>query len=153
MKKNHTGKKTIIFIICVILAILSVMPFVIMIVNSTRSTTQIQQHAVSFIPSTYALKNFQILTGKSFNPAVGLMNSLIVSVGVTALATYFSSMTAYALVIYEWKLRDAFFSFIMAIMMIPAQITLIPAGADPAGHRLAVHGLLHETVPEAGALA
>lgn len=125
MKKNHTGKKTIIFIICVFLAILSVMPFVIMIVNSTRSTTQIQQHAVSFIPSTYALKNFQILTGKSFNPAVGLMNSLIVSVGVTALATYFSSMTAYALVIYEWKLRDAFFSFIMAIMMIPAQITLI----------------------------
>ena len=125
MKKNHTGKKTIIFIICVILAILSIMPFMIMIVNSTRSTTQIQQHAVSFIPSTYALKNFQILTGKSFNPAVGLMNSLIVSVGVTALATYFSSMTAYALVIYEWKLRDAFFSFIMAIMMIPAQITLI----------------------------
>ena len=125
MKKNHTGKKTIIFIVCVFLAILSIMPFVIMIVNSTRSTTQIQQHAVSFIPSTFALKNFKILTGKSFNPAVGLINSLIVSTGVTALATYFSSMTAYALVIYEWKLRDAFFSFIMAIMMIPAQITLI----------------------------
>ena len=125
MKKNHTGKKTIIFIICVFLAILSIMPFVIMIVNSTRSTTQIQQHAVSFFPSTFALKNFKILTGKSFNPAVGLINSLIVSTGVTALATYFSSMTAYALVIYEWKLHDAFFSFIMAIMMIPAQITLI----------------------------
>ncbi len=125
MKKNHNGKRTIIFIICVILAILSIMPFVIMIVNSTRSTTQIQQHAVSFIPSSFAWSNFQILTGKSFNPAVGFMNSLIVSVGVTALATYFSSMTAYALVIYEWKLRDAFFSVIMAVMMIPAQITLI----------------------------
>ncbi len=96
-----------------------------MIVNSTRSTTQIQQHAVSFIPSGFAWQNFKILTGKSFNPAVGFLNSLIVSVGVTALATYFSSMTAYALVIYEWKMRDAFFSFIMAIMMIPAQITLI----------------------------
>ncbi len=125
MSSNHTGKKTIIVIICIFLAILSIMPFVIMIVNATRSTTQIQQHAVSFIPSTYAWKNFQILTGKSFNPAVGFINSLIVSVGVTALATYFSSMTAYALVIYEWKLRDAFFSFIMAVMMIPAQITLI----------------------------
>lgn len=125
MKKNHTGKKTIIFIICVFLAILSIMPFIIMIVNATRSTTQIQQHAVSFIPSGFAWNNFKILTGKSFNPAVGFMNSLIVSVGVTALATYFSSMTAYALVIYEWKLRDAFFSFIMAVMMIPAQITLI----------------------------
>lgn len=125
MKKNHTGKKAIIFIICVFLAILSIMPFIIMIVNATRSTTQIQQHAVSFIPSGFAWNNFKILTGKSFNPAVGFMNSLIVSVGVTALATYFSSMTAYALVIYEWKLRDAFFSFIMAVMMIPAQITLI----------------------------
>lgn len=125
MAKNHTGKKVIIIIVCVFLAILSIMPFLIMIVNSTRSTTQIQQHAVSFIPSGFAWQNFKILTGKSFNPAVGFLNSLIVSVGVTALATYFSSMTAYALVIYEWKLRDAFFSFIMAIMMIPAQITLI----------------------------
>ncbi|MCR5161853.1 MAG: carbohydrate ABC transporter permease [Lachnospiraceae bacterium] len=124
-KNNHVIRKTIIFIICVFLAILSIMPFLIMIVNATRSTTQIQQHAVSFIPSTYMMNNFKILTGKSFNPAVGFINSLIVSTGVTVLATYFSSMTAYALVIYEWKLRDAFFSFIMAIMMIPAQITLI----------------------------
>lgn len=122
---NHTLKKTIIFIICVFLAVLSVFPFVIMIVNATRSTTQIQQHAVSLIPSSYMAKNFAVLTGKSFKPAVGFLNSLIVSVGVTALATYFSSLTAYALVIYDWKLRNAFFSFIMGIMMIPAQITLI----------------------------
>ncbi len=125
MTKSHLTKKVIIFIICIFLAILSIMPFVIMMVNATRSTTQIQAHAVSLIPSGYAAKNFAILTGKSFKPAVGFLNSLIVSVGVTALATYFSSLTAYALVIYDWKLRNAFFSFIMAVMMIPAQITLI----------------------------
>lgn len=125
MTKNQTIKKVIIFILCIFLAILSLMPFVIMIVNSTRSTTQIQQHAVSLIPSTYFANNLKILLGKSFNPAVGFMNSLIVSIGVTALATYFSTLTAYALVVYDWKLRNAFFSFIMAIMMIPAQITMI----------------------------
>lgn len=125
MGKSQTVKKTIIFILCVFLAILSLMPFVIMIVNSTRSTTQIQQHAVSLIPSTYFSNNLKILLGKSFNPAVGFMNSLIVSVGATLLATYFSTLTAYALVVYEWKLKNAFFSFIMAIMMIPAQITMI----------------------------
>ncbi len=125
MGKSQTVKKTIIFILCVFLAILSLMPFVIMIVNSTRSTTQIQQHAVSFIPSTYFANNLKILLGKSFNPAVGFMNSLIVSVGATLLATYFSTMTAYALVVYEWKLKNVFFSFIMGIMMIPAQITMI----------------------------
>ncbi len=125
MKKNQTIKKILIFILCVILAVLSIMPFVIMIVNSTRSTTEIQQHAVSLIPSGYFSSNLSILLGKSFNPAVGFVNSLLVSVGVTALATYFSTLTAYALVVYDWKLRNAFFSFIMAIMMIPAQITMI----------------------------
>ncbi|MCR5236127.1 MAG: carbohydrate ABC transporter permease [Lachnospiraceae bacterium] len=125
MGKSQTVKKTIIFILCVFLAILSLMPFVIMIVNSTRSTTQIQQHAVSLIPSTYFGNNLKILLGKSFNPAVGFVNSLIVSVGATLLATYFSTLTAYALVVYEWKLRNVFFSFIMGIMMIPAQITMI----------------------------
>jgi multiple sugar transport system permease protein len=125
MGKSQTLKKTIIFILCVFLAILSLMPFVIMIVNSTRSTTQIQQHAVSLIPSTYFSNNLKILLGKSFNPAVGFVNSLIVSVGATLLATYFSTMTAYALVVYEWKLKNVFFSFIMGIMMIPAQITMI----------------------------
>lgn len=124
-KKGYYAKITIIFIICVFLAILSLMPFVIMFVNSTRSTTQIQQHAVSLIPSTYLMKNLQILLGKSFNPAVGFLNSLIVSVCSTVLATYFSTLTAYGLVVYEWKLRDAFFRFILAIMMIPAQITMI----------------------------
>lgn len=123
--RGHYGKVTIILIICIILAILSLFPFVVMFVNSTRSTTQIQQHAVSVIPSVYMMKNLGILLGKSFNPAVGFINSLIVSVCVTVLATYFSTLTAYGIVIYDWKLRDAFFGFILAIMMIPAQITMI----------------------------
>lgn len=122
---KNVGKKIPIFIICVLLSILSLMPFVIMLVNSTRSTTQIQQHAVSLIPSTYLLNNMKILLGKSFNPGVGFMNSLIVSVTSTVLATYFSTLTAYAIVVYQWKLKNAFFSFILAVMMIPAQITLI----------------------------
>ena len=125
MRKAQIFKKTIIFIICVLLAILSLFPFVIMIVNSTRSTYEIQQHAVSLIPSGYFMNNLKILTGKSFNPAVGFGNSAIVSVCSTVLATYFSTLTAYGLVVYDWKLKNAFFSFIMAVMMIPAQITMI----------------------------
>ncbi len=124
-KSKGMVKKAVILVICILLAILSLMPFIIMIVNSTRSTTQIQQHAVSLIPSTYFFNNLKILVGKSFNPAVGFGNSLTISVCATALTVYFSTMTAYGLVIYDWKLRDAFFSFIMMVMMIPAQITMI----------------------------
>ena len=124
-KKANPAGKVVVYIVLIILAILSVMPFLIMIVNSTRSTTEIQQHAISLIPSGYAMKNFAILTGKSFNPMRGFLNSLIIATGATLCAVYFSTMTAYALVIYERKLRQPFFTFIMAIMMIPGQVTMI----------------------------
>ena len=124
-KSNIQIYKILIMIVCIILSILSIMPFVIMFVNSTRSTYEIQQHAVSFVPSKYLLNNFRVLTSKSFNPAKGFMNSLIVSCGITGITLYFSTLTAYALIMYDWKLKNAFFSFIMAIMMIPATITII----------------------------
>ncbi|MCR5526903.1 MAG: carbohydrate ABC transporter permease [Lachnospiraceae bacterium] len=125
MRRSSSIKKIFMLAVCIVLLVISLLPFAIMLVNSTRSTTQIQQHAVSLIPSSYLMKNLAVLLGKSFNPAVGFFNSAIISIGTTALATYFSTMTAYALVVYEWKARDGFFKFILAIMMIPAQITMI----------------------------
>ncbi|MBO6166425.1 MAG: carbohydrate ABC transporter permease [Eubacterium sp.] len=124
-KKSHTGMKIVIHVVCIILALLSILPFWIMMVNATRSTNEIQQTAISLIPSKYLMNNFKILTGKSFQPMVGFMNSIIISTGSTLLNVYFSSLTAYAIVAYDWKLKKAFFSFIVGVMMIPAQVTMI----------------------------
>lgn len=124
-KQSELIFKIVAYTFCGFLTILCLLPFVIMIVNSTRSTTQIQQHAISFVPSTYLLKNFAVLTGKSFNPMRGFVNSLIISICSTACNIYFSTMTAFALVAYEWKLRKPFFTLIMAVLMIPAQVTSI----------------------------
>ncbi|MFV0240840.1 MAG: carbohydrate ABC transporter permease [Lacrimispora sphenoides] len=124
-KRSSLILKVIIYVVCVFLAILSIAPFYIMVINATRSTVQIQQHAISLLPSTYMMKNIAILLGKSFNPANGFLNSLIISTGATLCAVYFSNMTAYGLVVYNWRFRKPFFSFIMAIMMVPAQITMI----------------------------
>lgn len=123
--KSDIGLKIFIYIACILLAILSIMPFWIMIVNATRSTPQIQESAISLIPSWHILKNFHVLTGKSFNPIVGFVNSLIIAGCSTLLAVYFSSLTAYANVAYDWKAKHAFFSFVMAVMMIPGQVTMI----------------------------
>lgn len=125
---NRNGNqffKILVLFICIILSILSLLPFIIMIVNSTRSTYQIQQHAVSLVPSKYFMNNLRILTGKSFNPLKGFFNSLFLSTSVCVVTLYFSTLTAYGLVMYDWKLKNAFFSFIMAIMMIPTTITII----------------------------
>ena len=123
--KNMQIFKILVLVVCIILAALSLFPFIVMIINSTRSTSQIQQHAVSFVPSKYFINNFKILTGKTFNPGRGFINSIIISCGVSACSLYFSTLTAYALVMYEWKLKNVFFGFIMAIMMIPATVTII----------------------------
>ncbi|MGB4660915.1 MAG: carbohydrate ABC transporter permease [Mobilitalea sp.] len=117
--------KIITYVICIFLALLSILPFWIMLMNATRGTFEIQQHAISLLPSKYLMSNLQVLLGKSFNPFKGFMNSMIISVGATGCAVYFSSLTAYALIVYDWKMRQAFFTFILAIMMIPAQVTSI----------------------------
>jgi len=50
---------------------------------------------------------------------------MIISSGTTVIAIYFSSLTAFALTAYSWKLRQPFFTFILAVMMIPGQIVTI----------------------------
>ncbi len=125
LRSGNRGFKIIAYIVCIILAVMSLMPFVVMLVNSTRSTHEIQQHALSLLPSIHIKTNMAVFEAKSFKPMVGFMNSMIVSGGATALSVYFSSLTAYSIVAYRWKLRRAFFTFIMAVLMIPSQIISI----------------------------
>ena len=124
-RDGNPAVRVIIYVVCIFLTVLSLFPFVVMIINATRSTTQIQQHAVSLIPSKYLLSNWAVFGGKTFNVGRGFLNSLIVSAGTTICTIYFSTLTAYAIVAYEWKLKKPFFTFILCVMMIPAQITSI----------------------------
>ena len=118
--------KTIIYIVCIVLAVLSLFPFFIMFFNATRSTPEIQQQAVPLLPSVFLNDNMRIIAAtRTFDPWIGLRNSLIVATGTMFCAIYFSSLTAFALTAYHWKMRQPFFTFILAVMMIPTQIVTI----------------------------
>lgn len=117
--------KTLIFIFCIILTVLSILPFWTMFMNATRSTPEIQQRAIGLLPSVSLLKNYRVFAGADFNPIQGFFNSLLISACSTALVVYFSSLTAYGLTAYNWKMRRPFFTFIMVVMMVPGQITSI----------------------------
>ena len=125
LKTVQTINKIVVYTVCIFLAILSIFPFLNMVVNATRGTYEIQQSSVSLIPSTHLFNNIKKLDRGSFDALIGFMNSMIISVGATVCALYFSSLTAYGLVAYNWKLRRPFFTFIMLVLMLPPQVLII----------------------------
>lgn len=116
------SKRSMIYLLCVFLCFLSIVPFWIMIVNSTRSSQQIQQ-GVSLLPSKYFLYNWQVLQSKNFDLLTGFRNSAIISFGSTLLSVYFSALTAYGLTVYNFKGRKLAIAVVMGIIMIPGQVT------------------------------
>ncbi len=116
------SKRSMIYVLCIFLCILSLLPFWIMIVNATRNSQQIQS-GVSLIPSTFLSHNWQVLERKSFSVWVGFKNSAIIAFGSTILSVYFSALTAYGLTVYRFKGAKFLYSVILAIIMIPGQVT------------------------------
>ena len=128
IRKNDTALKVVIYIVSIFFAILTLFPFVIMFTNSFRSTFEIQQSTLGMVsahPFQNLAKNWNEITNKEFNPWIGFRNSFIISTCSTILNVYFSSLTAYAISAYEWKLRDAFNNMIVGIMMVPGTVTTI----------------------------
>ncbi len=117
------AKSWIIFAICVLITIICILPLYILIVNATRTNVQIQT-SVSFIPGLNLFENFtNMLSKKVYRPFLGFRNSFIIAASASVLAVFFSSLTAYGLVVYDFKMRSAAFSFILAVLMIPAQVS------------------------------
>ncbi len=121
-------KKIIRTIICVILCLLSVFPFYIMVINATHSSDTIKI-GMQLLPGTKLGSNYTGLmkkaAGLGTNIWVAMLHSAIITVPATILQVYCATMTAYGLTVYQFKLKNVAWSFIMAIMMIPAQVSII----------------------------
>ncbi len=118
----HNSKRSMIYVFCSFLSALAILPFWIMIVNATRSSAQIQ-NGVSLLPSHFLPNNWNVLATKGFNVAVGFKNSAIIAFGSTILSVYFSAMTAYGFKVYQFKGSKILYAVVMAIIMIPGQVT------------------------------
>ncbi len=128
IRKNDTWLKVVIYIVAIFFSLMTLFPFVMMLANCFKSSDEVQQSALTFWsadPIGNLKKNVTFIMSKEFKPTVGFVNSFIVATCSTILNVYFSSLTAYAISAYEWKLRDAFNGMIMAVMMIPGTVTTI----------------------------
>lgn len=122
-KNGMRGKTILAYIVLIFLSFLCLFFFYILIVNATRSHADLQK-GFSAIPGTYFLENLKnVANDGSFPMFKGILNSLIVSACSAALCTYFSALTAYGLYAYDFKAKKVAFTFIMAILVMPTQVT------------------------------
>jgi len=111
----------------VFLCAMSLFPFWMMLVNATRNTVEIQQ-TVSFLPSGNLIANMKNLfakTDSNITPFVYLRNSCVVSFSTILVCVYFSALTAYGLIAYRFKGNKFIWSLILAVLLIPTQVSSI----------------------------
>lgn len=132
MAKNNELKKgvglharrVIAYVVLTIITFFCLFWFYILFINATRSNGELQA-GFTLAPSTHLIENWTNLVNGMLPIWNGMLNSLIVAVCSAALCVYFSTMTAYAIHAYEFKLKKIIYPFILMIMMIPTQVTAL----------------------------
>ncbi len=132
--KNTGGvkaRRVVAYIVLVAISILCLFWFYVLFINSTRSHSELTSGFQAF-PNfrnfrfiTQFITNFKNLMAGTMPIWNGLLNSLIIAGACALLSTYFSTMTAYAIHAYDFKLKKAIFTFILMVMMIPTQVTAL----------------------------
>ena len=125
-KTNHNLARTIFaHLLLIFLAFLCLFFFYILIINASRSHADLQK-GFSALPGAFFGINFSAVANDGTFPMMrGIINSIIVSGLCAGLCTYFSSLTAYGLYVYDFKLKKIAFTMIMAILVMPTQVTAL----------------------------
>ena len=117
--------RIVVYLILGFLTFLCLFFFYLMFINSTRSNGQLQS-GFTLVPSNHFFDNFyNAWHDGDINIPVGMRNSFIVAIASALLTTYFSALTAYGTYVYDFKFKRIVHLFILAIMMIPSQVSAV----------------------------
>lgn len=118
-------QRVVSYIFLIIITIACLLPFYMLIINSTRAHAEIQK-SFSFLPGSFLVKNFENLLKNANMPIFRAMaNSLFISTCAAFVTTYFSTLTAYGIHAYSFKFKRFAYPFILMIMMIPGQVSAL----------------------------
>lgn len=118
-------RRVVAYVVLVLITILCLFWFYVLFINATRSNSELKR-GFTMIPSGYLGQNLKNVFHSSNLPILsGLFNSFFIAACTAALCTYFSTMTAFAIHAYDFKLKKFMFTFILAVMMIPTQVTAL----------------------------
>lgn len=126
--KQSKKTKIIAFIFLLVMAILWIFPILWGVFTSFKSEEEIITAGVSFLPIHWTIANYsELLIDNASSPVLKwFMNSLIIAVSHTALVLVVVSLAAYGYTRLQFKGRDLLFGILLASMMFPGVVNLIP---------------------------
>jgi multiple sugar transport system permease protein len=105
--------------------VLMATPFVWMILSSFKTTRELRREPSRWIPEEPTLQNYRDLFDRLDFPRY-FFNSTVVAVAVTAGNLLFCSMLGYALAKLEFPGKRVLFAVVLATLMVPGIVTLVP---------------------------
>lgn len=120
-----SARRVIAYVVLIFICFMCLFWFYVLFINSTRSQGDLAR-GFSIFPGSNTVNNWKnMLHFPTISMTKGMINSVIVSTLTAVVCVYFSAMTAYAIHVYDFKLKNFMFTFILAIMMIPSQVTVL----------------------------
>ncbi|MDO4297897.1 MAG: carbohydrate ABC transporter permease [Lachnospiraceae bacterium] len=121
-------KKTssiILNVVLLLLGVVTVYPFVWMLSSSFKQNKEIMALEQHLLPQQFITDNY-INMNAHFNFLRFFANSLLITVVVTVIVLYTSTICGYVLSKYRFRGRNLLFGFVLSTMMIPWCVTIIP---------------------------
>lgn len=130
MKKHKTGSfsRWIAFLFLLVMACIWIIPLGYGVLTSFKSEMELMTSGFKIMPIEWVLTNYQeLLVNNTSTPLIRwFTNSLVISVSHTLLVLAVVSLSAFAYSRLNFKGKNALFSFLLATMMFPSVVNLIP---------------------------
>jgi multiple sugar transport system permease protein len=135
--------------ILIVGSLIALLPFAWMLLSSFKTLKEVRQIPPTFLPQEFTLDNYQkVLTDEDLPLGIFYRNSAIIALANVVQVLFTSSLFGYIFAKFEFKGKKALFWFIMSLMMIPSQMTMIPGYLILAKLKL-INNLLGLIIPAA----
>ncbi|QLE51530.1 carbohydrate ABC transporter permease [Nostoc sp. C057] len=121
-----SGLKVLLYVLLTLYAIVTLIPFLWALSASFKPLTEIVSGEPNFLPKNFTLDNYRQIFLQEPLFWRWLFNSVVIAVSVTFLNLLLNSMAGYALSRLRFVGKRFWFFLILAVLAVPAQITLIP---------------------------
>ena len=128
MMKKRSKYKKYHYVIIAFLAVLSAImmyPMVWMFLTSFKSNAEIRTYRTKVLPVEWTLERYRSAFERA--PVAGwFANSMFITICVTAAVILTSTLIGYVFAKYEFRGKKLLFVLLLATMMVPPQVTMIP---------------------------